>query len=392
MESLALKLQSNGMLFPNFGRSNLEIFRQLAAKQSGPMIGEKEKKIVLIIDGMGWNLLQPALKRYPEILEHNPYMKISKIHTIFPSTTMNVLPSLYSAMPTAQHGVVGTKVFMQQYGMTVNAIKMLPAGLNGKDNGIKPELLFPRGRVIDILKQKGKRVSILSQESLVNSAMTHATFDNEDITPVVNFECMLVEVRRLVEQNGPEYIFCYNELLDHAEHTYGYDEDEPLEILLSMLRSLDSILLKHIKGSNYNLIITSDHGHIAVNANNIIKIDQSHSMMEYLNMPPWGEGRAAFVDVKTKRKEEFEAYMKRKFSKSILVIDSDYAIKSGIFGAKAIKDNIRYRFGTHILLPKGNKHINYIYPTSQYDTKVSAKLGVHGGLSADEIEIPLILI
>ncbi len=392
MDSFATLLQRNGMIFPDLKRSNFEIFRQLEAKKSGDMIGEKEKKIVFIIDGMGWNLLQLALKSYPDILEHNPYMKISKIHTIFPSTTMNVLPSLYSAMPTAQHGVVGTKLFMQQYGMTVNSIKMIPAGLNGQYGNIKPELIFPRGRVVDTLKQKGERVSILSQEGLVNSAMTRATFDTEDIIPVIGFEDMLVKARRLVKQNGPEYIFGYNELLDHAEHTYNYREEEPLELLLSMLRSLDSILLRHIKGSNYNLIITSDHGHIIVRANDLIKIDHSHTMMEYLSMPPWGEGRAAFVDVKIKRKEEFEAYMKRKFSNSILVVDSDYAIKSGIFGAKAIKDNIRYRFGTHILIPKGNKHIHYIYPTSQYDTKVSAKLGVHGGLSTDEIEIPLILI
>ena len=87
--------------------------------------------------------------------------------------------------------------------------------------------------------------------------------------------------------------------------------------------------------------------------------------------------------------EKLEEYISKRFQDEGILIRSEEAIKSGLFGAPKVSDELRYRFGDYLYLPKGARSLYFLYPETEqqvYDYK-----GLHGGLSSKEMYIPLVL-
>ncbi len=65
MHSLLSELEGRGFVLPDYKKSSLEVAKQLA-KGSGEFVGDKERKVFFIIDGLGHNLIEKAMKRIME--------------------------------------------------------------------------------------------------------------------------------------------------------------------------------------------------------------------------------------------------------------------------------------------------------------------------------------
>jgi len=144
-------------------------------------------------------------------------------------------------------------------------------------------------------------------------------------------------------------------------------------------------LLPLLKNSDYNLIITSDHGQMHFSKSSYIKIMPESELMNYLILPPWGSHRAQIVNVMNGKEKAFEDFFLKKYEKNALLVESEEAIKSGLFGRNYVDDKFRNRFGTHLIIPRKNEFFYYLAPGKTKDFE--RDFGQHSGLSSDEMEI-----
>jgi hypothetical protein len=198
---------------------------------------------------------------------------------------------------------------------------------------------------------------------------------------------MLIKLRDIVKEEEHGIIYAYYPVIDALEHTYGPDSESIRNSLALLFTELERVALPAIRKHGYNLVITADHGQTRFRET---KIGGRSTLMGYLTGPPWGDKRCIFLNVASGKEGEAEKYISNAYGSDFILIDSETAIASGVFGGKRAADSIRYRFGTHIMIAKGNAALEYEYPEIEPRPR-KEKLGTHSGLSKDEMEIPLIV-
>ena len=387
--SLLSELEEEGFVLPDFRNSILEVAKELG-RYSGRLVGDKDKKIFILIDGMGYELLMDLFNEKRTLKEEFGKVRMEKITTIFTSSTMNVLSTLYSGRTTAEHGVVGSHLFLKESGIMIDSIKLVPAmDKYAKSEKINAKRIFLSNDTIKSIKASGKRFKIIMPSDIVNSGLSVATFDKEDIIPYITVQDMIVKLRKGIVAENYDCIFAYSYDIDTIEHAYGSESEEAHHTLYSLLESILMHVLPLAKEHGYDLIITADHGQINTKFEDLRIVRYDDMLMKYLDMPLWGSSRAVFMKSRNGEENKLEEYISKRFHDEGILIRSEEAIKSGLFGAPRVSDELRYRFGDYLYLPKGPRGLYFLYPEREqqvYDYK-----GMHGGLSSREMYIPLVL-
>ncbi len=386
MVALISELEADGLVMPNYGESVLELSRQLD-RGSGDLIGDNQKKVFMLIDGLGYNLIKGIMERGEVKSELLSKSTMKRITSVFPTITPNVLSSVYSGMTPAEHGVLGMEMPLKGAGSIVHVFKWTPVFKHDAKMNIDPCELFPRSQIIERLASK-KNLASLCDEQFINSPVTKAIMNCERV-PFISFDDMLVKLSRLTDEGKHDYIYVYYDAVDHMSHEYSPVSKEVEEEIKGMLLSIDRILLKSLKKNGYDLVITADHGQTVVTEKEMIRIGPKSEIMKFLSMPPWCEKRVRVADVLPGKEKQFEDCFAKTYGKYGYLIESEEAIRSGIFGANMVPEDRRHLFGTHIMLSKFNYAFMFDY--LGLDQRVRPVSGQHGGLSPDEMYIPAIL-
>ncbi len=390
MGALEDEFVSMGWRLPDFQNSNLGVAKQLMQSDHGSLIGNSRNKVFIIIDGMGYKIANDTLNKRAGTIPDAKWLGMRQITSIFPSTTGNVLSSIYSGMPTSEHGVVGTKVPFKEAGMMINVLGFSAAlGKDLKLWRVDPKTFYPKPKMIDGLKKRGSFRSLLN-ENILGTGLSTAVFGYGDVQPFIALEDMLISIREHV-RSGTRYIFAYYDMLDHMQHQYGPYTEQTEALMSGILSAIGATLRQALEKHGYDLIITADHGQASIPHKNDMELKSDDEMLKFLQMPPWGEPRALFLHVIDGKERMLEDYFSRKLGKHAMLVESEEAIKAGLFGDKEVDDDLRYRFGTHIIMPYDNFAVPYKYPnTSTRMKERPPMLGMHGGLTDDEMLIPLL--
>lgn len=104
-------------------------------------------------------------------------------------------------------------------------------------------------------------------------------------------------------------------------------------------------------------------------------------------MPLCGEPRAAFCYVRPGRVADFEAYCQERLGDKLELVESRHLVDQGLFGLGRPHPRLHERIGDYCLLMRGTHVIREWLPHEKRHRQV----GVHGGLSRDELDVPLCL-
>ncbi len=388
MVTVKMELEKNNMLFPDFKNSNVEVFKEFVSGK-GRLIGNCDKRVLLLIDGLGFDLLNEVIEKDAQLSHSFRTAEIKKINTVFPSFTPTVLTSLESGLSVAEHGIVGSPIPVREYGEMVNVFER-GWGITERDASIKTaHTLFPQMYNIEKLSEN-PGFSYLQDEMVYkknNEILSFKTLGNR-FKRYISQRDFFIQLRKLVLDKNNSIIYGYLDKIDHAQHVYSKNSEETKELMKYLLEDMVTHLIPVLKEHGYTLLITADHGQLSFKKEHISTIYGKDKLLDYMNMPPWGSPRSGFVSVIPGMEDAFEKELEKRFGGRYLLLNSNLAIKDGLFGSVKIPDRLRYRFGTHILLPRENNYITYRYP---YEKDREREIfGSHGGLSKEEIEIPLI--
>lgn len=390
MGALREELESDGLVLPDYKRSNLTIAKQLA-EGKGDLIGEKSKKIFLLMDGFGYNIFDKIITPnniHSKMLDNG---RVEKITTVFPSTTPAALASMYSGAEPSGHGVLGTVMMLKEIGSVKKILGWSPSMseyLKETFENLDPLIVFPKPYILEKLKGRAKTV-FLAPEAIINGGVLNSMVGTDNKIPYVSFEDMLVKIARLMKEDAYDCIYAYYDATDHMQHVYSPDSEEFKAMVYGILHSFDRILSDSLEHSDYNLVLTADHGHATIRGTDTIHIGYGSKMMDYLSVPPWNEPRLRVLAAMPGNEAKLEDYFDKTYGDSGRIVNSDEAIRAGLFGSDKVGDSIRSRFGTHIIIPKSNKYFEYDYPGSV--KKQRSTFGSHGSLSSDEMHIPVVI-
>ncbi len=331
-----------------------------------------EKVAVFIIDAMGAISLQKVLKFY----KPRNFSEFDTITSVFPSTTTAALTSLYTASKPSEHGMLGYILFLKEYGFLTNMIEFTPVGMERDKladridfhSFLKVESVFQK------LERIGVRSYIVSPSRYQNSGLAKILHRGAKVVGYTSIGDMVLKVNSLLDRDERSLVLSYVPNADGVGHKES--ERAYLNEIAMVLRQIDLIVLSR-KRKNTIYILTADHGMIRTPKKYEIWWDEKSDIMEYLEMPPGGERR--MMHLYTRRVDDLIEFLEDRYQNEGLYLRKEEAFE--LFGGDHV------RIGDVVLVATSNHSFNY-----RYTRKDESLKGMHGGLSREEMLVPLVKV
>lgn len=342
---------------------------------------EKYDNIVtLVIDGLGYKYVDNTKDN---LIKNNV---IGKITSVFPTTTAACITSFATGLAPMNHGITGwfmkVKKDRKVFPSTILLFNNRRTGKLLTDYGIEPKDIFIGNR----LSKEINDITVIHPEAINNSTYSNymlkgaTKLNYKDLQSYFSVTAQAVKAKSKMKK----YIYSYLPDFDGYFHELGGKSREVKDLYSKINLELQSFL-KNIKGTNTLVLITADHGLITNSVSTRINMNDHPEINSLLNFPLCGEPRAAYCYVKRGKHEEFEKLVKERLGHAFDLKKSKDMIKEGYFGLYEPTSAFKYRVGDFILLGKKNYVIKDFLPNE----KVKFHMADHGGLSEDELFVPL---
>ena len=340
----------------------------------------KEKVILLLIDALGFKLLNYAMKNskvnaFKKLKENGILLPIT---SVFPSTTAVALPSLSTGLTPGEHGLLGYRFFSQEYGFLLNSLFGKPAGTSHCKLHIDTNWYLPESTIGEKLAKEGIKSYIVTNASYLNSHFEKALYRGFNEIPYLTSSDMFFHIMKLAKGgDSPKFIFAYWGAIDALSHRYG-PYSQPVMNEIVQLNTMIGHLIDSID-SNTILLITADHGQIFSPPEENIDISNIPEISKHL-LTPLSDLRAPYIYSKA------SSTLQKALEKlpNVVTLRKEEAIKVGLFGNDQIKEVFKNRIGDFVLIIKDNKNYSYLSPPEEINL-----IGKHGGLSEEEMLVPL---
>lgn len=361
------------------------------------IINGKTKFIILVIDSLSYNQFLKAIKSKYLNFKIPQRSILLPITSTFPSTTSTAMTSLNTGLEPAQHGILGYFMYLREFRLIANMVRLSPLTEDGKilENNkiIDPLAVMRFPTIYEILLKKGINSYVMLRRDLHESSFTKMIHKGAKIIPYIAFSDLMVNLRKLIESriSKKSLIFCYWDLLDTISHIYGPESEESSVEIYNILNLFKKILLQPVNrniGKETVVLLTSDHGHHTLMQKRTIITTEYHEISENLLIPPTGSSRALYLHSKNGRINLIKNIFKTNFNDSFFIINSIEANKMGLFGSRKSSIISNDKIGDLIVLPYKGYSIVYPYKSGN----IHFLKGGHGGLSQEEMLVPLLCV
>ena len=350
--------------------------------------------VLLLVDGLGLDWFQHALEQgagpgWASVMKE---AVLTPLTSIVPSTTTSALTTLWTGVPTAQHGITGYEMWLKEYGMVSNMIALSPTAFRGESGalrraGVQPEAFLPVPTLGPHLKAHGVQVQAVMHQSLAHSALSSMHLREVKVVPYLTQSDLWVTLaaQALAPPAARTYTYIYFGNVDELEHRFG-PEDERVQLEFEMFGlMLERFLARRVRGSSGKtlFLITADHGHMGTPRSASFELRRHAGLSDCLSMKPSGENRLAYLYLRPGREEQLRQYVARTWPGQFSLLPAAQALESGLFGPPPHHPAIAERLGDLILFSHGSAY----WWWADHD---NGMLGRHGGLTPTEMLVPLI--
>jgi predicted AlkP superfamily pyrophosphatase or phosphodiesterase len=343
--------------------------------------GDCSRAVLFIFDSLGYNCLQDC-----DCLND---FNVVPLTSVFPSTTVAAVTSLYTAVPPSVHGMIGFRLFLKEYGLLSNMIKLSPAGFEERDKlqetGFVPDEFLPVKTIFEMLGEHDIKSYAFTRMHYYKSGLSSIMLKGAEVKPYVNIVDMFLNVKKIIKEvKGKTFITAYVDDFDTTAHYYGTRTEEERTTIDVFMDILKNVFLRE-KPKDTEVILTADHGQMHSLPGTKIDITKHRWLMNHITMPPSGEFRASYLFVKDGCKDRCIEELNSKFSDKFIILSREEAIEQNLFGRLEISERNRERVGDIILISKGENFL--FYPYSEFELKAR-----HGGLNSREMLVPFAVL
>jgi len=389
-----------GSHWPDYqGGSLLNLMASLSAELDGPAldmaglrqntlsgIGRHRHVVLLLIDGLG---VQQLRKLGPDscLRQH----QADTLSTVFPATTSAAITSLMTGQSPASHGLIGWHL-QSDTGSEGQAEIVAPLPLTVRhpaDSSSTPAQLASQLLVCPpLLPRLGRPVQILQPHSIADSPYSRHHAGQAQRTAYRSItEAFALLAQSLQQGRQPGFHYLYLPQLDSLMHRHG-TQSTAVRALFGEIDQAFSELITLADQTDSVLLATADHGFVDTPCARQISLDQEFpTLYAMLAQPLSGERRAVFCQLRPGLRERFIALAQQQLGHACWVIESEKLLAGRVFGPGPQHPQLARRIGDVTLLAKEDWSIRDTLPQE----KPLYLPGQHGGVSAAEMNVPLIL-
>lgn len=378
-------------------------FASLPARITGLLTGpQKYDAVVLfLIDGFGW--------RFFEKFQQAPFLKtvaregrVEKLTAQFPSTTASHLTTLHTGLPVGEHGIFEWYYYEPELDALIAPLLFSYAGTSQRDTlksiGAKPARLFPENTLYRSLKRQGVASTIFQHREYTPSSYSNVIFSGAKALGYKSLPEALVNLAyALSASTSPAYFVLYNEKVDAISHEYGPDSPQTTAEIQVLLMTMQAIFQKSITGSHKRMLflLTADHGQSETDPQTTIYLNRDPRFAGFEKflrtdrqgglLVPGGSARDFFLYIRPGLVEEAEQFLRPRLEGRAELRKVADLMAEGYFGPQ-LSQQFCARAGDLVILPYRYESI-WWYEKNKYEQKYQ---GHHGGLTPQEMEIPLL--
>lgn len=328
---------------------------------------------VLLFDGLGWNLLQRYADAAPYLSSLIP--KGRSLTAGVPSTTAVSLTSLGTGLPPGAHGIVGYTSIVPETGALLNALQW--------DAPVDPRRWQPHETVFDRATAAGVATRNVSKVRFESSGLTAAAFRGSAHRGADTIEDRLDATRFASREGRSSLVYVYDSQLDYIGHQQGCDSwqwQKELTAADEFAQKVRSALPRDAV-----LLVVADHGMIDVAPEHRVDLDADPVLTEGVSLIG-GESRFRHLYCVPGAASDVLSVYRERLGDKALVLSRAETVARGWFGA-VVEDRVSPRLGDVIVASLGPVAL----VASRQHAQEAALIGLHGSLTPDEMEIPLLV-
>jgi len=351
--------------------------------------------VLILLDAVGYLHLQRILAQEDSLFRRLAGAgRLVPLTSVFPSTTVAALTTLWTGRTPLGHGFLGTKLLLSDQGVLANMLRLAPAAHN------QPEELLGWGWEPERFVTVPSLAQQLAAAGVQTVAHTYLPYIGDGLTRIflrgmasvqghVGFSDLWINLRRtlLQRQGATLFVSAYWGSTDSIAHLYGPDEEPFRAELRHLARALEEDFLAPLPAEARQgtlLIITADHGHTATPPERAVRLSDHPGLQQTLLLPPAGEPRAAYLYVRPGQAEPLRAYVAEHLSDRFLLLEMERALAAGLFGPEEPTPQLRARLGDFLLLARNDSRII----VEEHKAPIH---GHHGSLTPEEMLVPLLM-
>ena len=360
-----------------------------------PNSSDVRRVILVLVDALSLHRLQRWMSDgtasvWSRLAEQG---QLAALTSIVPSTTSAALTSLWTGKSPAKHGIIGYEMWLKEYGVVSNMILHTPitfendSGSLGKA-GFKPEQFLNLPTLGTHLASYGVKSYALQHRSIIRSGLSQMFFRDVSLHGFFTSAELWVNLRHLIESNPQQrqFFWIYTGQVDHFSHFYHPDDERTAAEFSEFSHTFEQHFLDQLSPATRRgtlFVLTADHGMIATRQSAGYDLRNHPELSRCLHILPTGEHRLMYLFVKPGQVDQVRGYFDQTWPGQFALLDPTEAVAKGLFGPDKPHPHLADRMGDLIAIARDDAYL-------WWAEKENMLIGQHGGLSAEEMIVPLL--
>jgi len=359
-----------------------------------PLAGRAERVLFVYLDAFAWRFLDRHT-RHPLIERARWDGLVLELTSQFPSTTAAHTTTLNSGLPVGVHGIYEWHILEPSLDRVITPLMFSFAGDGVRETlastGLTADALFPAETLHLRLTAAGIRSVCVMPMSFAGSSTNRALLRGAEIVPARGAADAMAQACAALAASEPIHVSVYLPTFDALMHRVGPDAPAAHTELVALLDAVAGAVPR--VPPDTLVLIGTDHGMAAVSPERTVYVNVVWPELEQLlrrgadgnPLAPAGSCRDLFLHVRTGHVDDVVSGLSGRLDDVADVVATRTLLDAGAFGPE-VSDTFLARLAEVVVLPRAGEAAWWLEP-GRFE---QGFYGQHGGLSPDEVEIPLL--